>query len=300
MNRTTSNKRQRTMDEIPNLGEDGNARTYRHCTSARDPCPRFLPDARAEIPNSQEPSHSMTDDDLQTTEATPKKPTLGLEQSPLALLPAELRLRIYGLVLGNATFIIARDEGEIGVAQCPTYPTEHSIWGSELLRTCHQVYAEAADIVFKENFFEIRSWSLLTTFADIVTWRKFDKIRNIRMDITKDALPGPSRMFSRWYTLWVTLSCMSDLRRLVVVIDYWHLYGVQLKHTENFLPILEPFYLLKGISEFSLEFQCYSVHPFAWKWWQLEALPAQTLTMIGDIQKAAKGPRTVSYGEPLA
>ncbi|KAI4276072.1 MAG: hypothetical protein LQ337_002740 [Flavoplaca oasis] len=288
------------MFEFHEFEKDAATKTSRYFTSTLPPSSKLPSDARANKLNTAKPdeaSDSITNDAIDTGEAITDRPALGLAQSPLRQLPAELRLQIYELVLGNATFVIVRDEIEPAVIQCPTYPTQHPVWGSELLRTCHQVYAEAADIIFKKNVFDIRTWSLLNPFADMVGRQRFDKIRNIQLNITKHALHGPSTTCSHWYPLWITLSRMTNLRRLVVWINYWHAYSLEVKHAEDFLPILEPIYLLKGISEFKLDFEC-NYCPF-FRQPELLALPATTLTMTRDIQKSVKEPKTESYGGVL-
>ncbi|KAH6876192.1 hypothetical protein BKA58DRAFT_381199 [Alternaria rosae] len=137
-------------------------------------------------------------------------------QSPfLAKLPAELRLKIYEMVLC--------EQEEVGLSyDCYKYwdcweVKAASGCNTKMLRTCKKMYREAIPLLYSQNTFKFEGYKVLSIFTSTILPQRLASIRNIVIDDTHMwSRSGDTGHFRHYEDLLASLGGIADLGEVVL------------------------------------------------------------------------------------
>ena len=192
----------------------------------------------------------------------------------LNMLPLELRLEIYSLVLGRDIFRLvtvpwkvttAPDvDGNVSMTQAHFSPEINALGvhhGTSLLMTCHQIYQEAIDLLYTTNTFIVYDFSTLSTFAQSIPSQRLNSIRRLKIHYSPITSVPYVHERTRQYDLpfdlqefWGIVVGMEGLRSLDIDLKAYHQVWSSedecaTYETERLAPLLG----LRGLSTFRLQ-----------------------------------------------
>ena len=195
----------------------------------------------------------------------------------LTMLPPELRLKIYGYVLGQDRFrlvtvpwqviAVPDEEGNVSMSQDLMNPINKNkiknspANGISLLMTCPQIYREAVDILYSTNTFIFYDFSTLSSFAKSIPPQRLDAIRCMEIYFSPNWSIGYSHPREHRYDLpsqlngyWDIVVGMKGLRHLKINLEaYQTIWPGDEELAAYERGRLEPLLKLRGLETFDLK-----------------------------------------------
>ncbi|KAI4153826.1 MAG: hypothetical protein L6R39_001496 [Caloplaca ligustica] len=241
---------------------------------------------------------------------------MSLKKSIMHRLPLEIRQEIYAYVLGTQRNLLillpfkiraVPDEGWVS-----GHPLDADINGrlinceelrfwpqrTALLRTCRQVYVEAAELLYTRSTFVIKHPHILPRFAQSIPAKRFNSIRHLCVTISLRRCgpssayrPGPGRYIEEWNHLWETAAGIQHLQTLELTLR-----ECVFRHSPDldypiYRAVLEPLLKIRGLRSFHIQFTKLGAHDFESCPEHTEVLPESAQSLIRCIKAAVRMPR---------
>lgn len=176
----------------------------------------------------------------------------------LGRLPLEIRLQIYGYILGNRR-IVHLSHGRNATAFINLKWTFKKV-DLALLRTCRQIYIEAVDVVYGSNIIDLEHSRILIDVSDkYLLPQRLAAIRSLRIQEMHYSFPtGSSTLFSQssWTQFWSIIACRMNLAELSLFI---FIRG-EIKDITIDGPWVKPMLAVKGIQVLNLDIEPTASH----------------------------------------